>query len=83
MSGVDSAKIKAVLGPTNTGKTYLAIERMLDSLRTGETLAQSLDLFVRACLSYFEENRPARAFIGSGPLLRNGNFEVQGVAVMR
>ena len=29
MSGRDSARVTAVLGPTNTGKTYLAIERML------------------------------------------------------
>jgi ATP-dependent RNA helicase SUPV3L1/SUV3 len=29
MPGVDTSSIKAVLGPTNTGKTYLAIERML------------------------------------------------------
>ena len=25
----DSAKVIAILGPTNTGKTYLAFERML------------------------------------------------------
>lgn len=31
--------------------------------------------------SYFEKNFPARAFIGSGPLLRGGHFEVQGIAV--
>jgi ATP-dependent RNA helicase SUPV3L1/SUV3 len=32
MHGLDSgfpAHVKAVLGPTNTGKTHLAIERML------------------------------------------------------
>src|SRR5579875_1095684 len=32
MLGIDSgfaARVKAVLGPTNTGKTHLAIERML------------------------------------------------------
>ena len=32
MPGFDSgfaARVKAVLGPTNTGKTHLAIERML------------------------------------------------------
>ena len=29
MAGRDRARITAVLGPTNTGKTYLAIERML------------------------------------------------------
>lgn len=31
--------------------------------------------------SYFEKDFPARAFIGSGPLLRGGRFEVQGIAV--
>ena len=29
MAGRDRARVTAVLGPTNTGKTYLAIERML------------------------------------------------------
>ncbi len=29
MSGRDRARVTALLGPTNTGKTYLAIERML------------------------------------------------------
>ena len=33
--------------------------------------------------SYFDKNFPARAFIGSGPLLRGGHFEVQGIAVKR
>ncbi|HWR16497.1 MAG TPA: Rid family hydrolase [Terriglobales bacterium] len=32
----------------------------------------------RAC---FKGPLPARAFIGSGPLLRNGRFELQGIAV--
>ena len=31
--------------------------------------------------TYFEKNFPARAFIGSGPLLRNARFEVTGIAV--
>jgi enamine deaminase RidA (YjgF/YER057c/UK114 family) len=31
--------------------------------------------------SYFKADLPARAFLGSGPLLRNGRFEVQGIAV--
>ena len=30
----DSSRLTAVLGPTNTGKTHLAVERML-SARTG------------------------------------------------
>ncbi len=33
--------------------------------------------------TYFEKDFPARAFIGSGPLLRGGHFEVQGIAVKR
>lgn len=31
--------------------------------------------------TYFIKDFPARAFIGSGPLLRGGRFEAQGVAV--
>ena len=33
--------------------------------------------------TYFKEHFPARGFIGSGPLLADGNFEVMGVAVNR
>jgi reactive intermediate/imine deaminase len=33
--------------------------------------------------TYFAEKFPARAFIGSGPLLRGGRFEIQGIAVKR
>lgn len=33
--------------------------------------------------TYFTRNFPARAFIGSGPLLRGGHFEMQGIAVRR
>jgi 2-iminobutanoate/2-iminopropanoate deaminase len=33
--------------------------------------------------SYFAKNLPARAFIGSGPLLFGMRFEMQGVAVKR
>ena len=31
--------------------------------------------------SYFKHDFPARAFIGSGPLLFGGHFEMQGIAV--
>jgi reactive intermediate/imine deaminase len=33
--------------------------------------------------SYFPQDFPARAFIGSGPLLFGARFEVQGIAVRR
>jgi enamine deaminase RidA (YjgF/YER057c/UK114 family) len=33
--------------------------------------------------AYFQHELPARAFLGTGPLLRNGRFEVQGIAIRR
>ena len=33
--------------------------------------------------SYFGSELPARAFLGSGPLLLNGRFEMQGIAIRR
>lgn len=33
--------------------------------------------------TYFRDHFPARAFVGSGPLLRGGHFEVMGTAVRR
>jgi 2-iminobutanoate/2-iminopropanoate deaminase len=41
------------------------------------------DKFNETYRTYFTKNFPARAFIGSGPLLRGGRFEVQGIAVRR
>ena len=41
------------------------------------------DTFNRVYASYYHGPPPARAFIGSGPLLRGCRFEVQGVAVGR
>jgi len=32
---------------------------------------------------YFTKGFPARAFLGSGPLLSGARFEVQGIAVKR
>jgi len=33
--------------------------------------------------TYFTDHFPARAFLGSGPLLRGSHFEVMGIAVKR
>ena len=44
---------------------------------------QLYDQFNAVYRSYFSKNFPARAFIGSGPLLRNARFEVVGIAVKR
>ncbi len=39
------------------------------------------DAFNEVYKTYFKDHYPARGFIGSGPLLRGGRFEVMGVAV--
>ena len=39
------------------------------------------DKFNAVYRGYFQKDFPARAFIGTGPLLRGGHFEVQGIAV--
>jgi 2-iminobutanoate/2-iminopropanoate deaminase len=41
------------------------------------------DDFNQVYRTYFKKDFPARAFIGSGPLLRGGRYEVQGIAVKR
>lgn len=41
------------------------------------------DVFNEVYRTYFTGPLPSRAFIGSGPLLRGGRFEVQGIAVKR
>jgi len=41
------------------------------------------DHFNERYRSYFKAELPARAFLGSGPLLRNGRFELQGIAIRR
>ena len=41
------------------------------------------DQFNQRYRSYFKSELPARAFLGSGPLLRNGRFELQGIAIRR
>lgn len=41
------------------------------------------DRFNAAYRSYVKEPFPARAFLGSGPLLLNAHFEIQAIAVKR
>jgi 2-iminobutanoate/2-iminopropanoate deaminase len=41
------------------------------------------DRFNATYRGYFGKDVPARAFVGSGPLLRGGHFEMQGIAVRR
>ena len=65
---------KAVLG--EAGMT-------MDDLVTVTLYCPDLTLFEKfngVYRSYYKKDFPARAFIGSGPLLRGAHFEMQGIA---
>ena len=69
--------VKAVLAETGSG---------MDDLVSVQVFCTDLALYDRfnaAYRGYFGKDVPARAFIGSGPLLRGGHFEMQGIAVRR
>lgn len=65
---------KAVLG--QAGMT-------MDDMVTVTLYCPDLTLFEKfngVYRSYYKKDFPARAFIGSGPLLRGAHFEIQGIA---
>lgn len=68
-------------------KTSLgAVDMTMDDLVSVQVFCPDLSLYEKfneVYRTYFNKNFPARAFIGSGPLLRGGRFEVQGIAVRR
>jgi len=58
----------------------------MDDLVTMQVFASNTadyDTFNRVYHTYFTGQFPARAFVGAGPLLFNGRFELQGIAVKR
>ena len=58
----------------------------MDDLVSVQVFCPDLTLYERfnaAYKSYFTREFPARAFVGSGPLLRGGHFEIQGIAIKR
>ena len=58
----------------------------MDDLVTVQVFCPDLSLyedFNSVYRTYFDKGFPARAFVGSGPLLRGGRFEINGIAVKR
>ena len=66
-------------------KAVLAQARMtMDDLVSVQVFCSDValyDKFNGVYRSYFKKDLPARAFIGSGPLLRGPHFEIQAIAV--
>ena len=66
--------------------TLAATDMTMDDLVSVQIFCPDLSLYEKfneIYRTYFTKNFPARAFIGSGPLLRGGRFEAQGIAVRR
>lgn len=66
--------------------TLAAAEMTMEDLVSVQVFCPDLSLYEKfneIYRTYFAKNFPARAFIGSGPLLRGGRFEVQGIAIKR
>ena len=63
-----------------------AADMTMDDLVYVQIYCPDLSLFDRfnaRYRTYFKGELPARAFLGSGPLLLKGHFEVQGIAVKK
>ena len=63
-----------------------AADMTMDDLAYVQVYCHDLSLFDHfnaRYRTYFKGDLPARAFLGSGKLLRNGHFEVQAIAVHR
>jgi len=63
-----------------------AAEMSMDDLVWVQVFSPDLSLWDRfnaAYLKRFSKELPARAFIGSGPLLKGGRFEMMGTAIRR
>ncbi|HVF70705.1 MAG TPA: Rid family hydrolase [Chthoniobacterales bacterium] len=66
--------------------TLNAADLTMDDLVSVQIFCPDLSLYEKfneVYRTYFTKSFPARAFIGSGPLLRGGRFEAQGIAVRR
>jgi 2-iminobutanoate/2-iminopropanoate deaminase len=66
--------------------TLAAADMTMDDLVSVQIFCPDLSLYEKfneIYRTYFSKDFPARAFIGSGPLLRGGRFESQGIAVRR
>jgi enamine deaminase RidA (YjgF/YER057c/UK114 family) len=74
-------EIRFLLDGTKT--TLAAADLTMDDLVSVQVFCPDLTLYEKfneIYRSYFIKDFPARAFIGSGPLLRGGRFEMQGIA---
>lgn len=90
LSGVlgsgDTAEAAATAGLNSLQASLKGADMTMDDLVSVQVFCPDIanyDAFNKVYRSYFKQEFPARAFIGSGPLLRGAKFEIQGIAVKR
>lgn len=84
MSAPEDPKDEARLMMENFRETLALADMTLDDLVSVTIYSPDLSLYAdfnEVYRSYFEGDFPARAFIGSGPLLFGMRFEMQAIAV--
>lgn len=90
LSGVlgsgDTAEAAAKAGLDNLQNSLKGAGMTMDDLVSVQIFCPNVadyDAFNKVYRTYFKAEFPARAFLGSGPLLRGAKFEIQGIAVKR
>ena len=90
LSGVlgtgDTAEAAATTGLNSLQTNLQASGMTMDDLVSVQIFCPDVshyDAFNKVYRTYFKQEYPARAFIGSGPLLNGAKFEIQGIAVKR
>ena len=84
MSTPEDPKDEAKLLMDNFTRTLALADMTLDDLVSVTVFSPDLSLYAdfnEVYRSYFDDEFPARAFIGSGPLLFGMRFEMQAIAV--
>ena len=82
----DTAEAAATSGLTNLQNSLKAAGMTMDDLVSVQIFCPDVanyDAFNKVYRTMFKQEYPARAFLGSGPLLNGAKFEIQGIAVKR
>jgi 2-iminobutanoate/2-iminopropanoate deaminase len=82
----DTAEAAATTGLTSIQNTLKGAGMTMDDLVSVTISCPNVadyDAFNKVYRTYFKQEYPARAFLGSGPLLNGAKFEIQGIAVRR
>ena len=82
----DTAEAAATTGLTSLQNSLKAAGMTMDDLVSVQIFCPDVvnfDAFNNVYRTFFKQEFPARAFLGSGPLLNGAKFEIQGIAVKR